>query len=542
MKISACVIIKNEEKNLTTYIEGVKNIADEIIITDTGSTDNSVKLLESLKEKFNLNLQIYHFEWIADFAAAKNFTLEKATGDWIIFLDADEYFDKKDRKKVRPLIEKLHSDADIIGIGSPILNVDVNNGNAPLSQGGQRRIFRNLPTLRYTGAIHEHLWYTGKTRRLFFESDIFIIHTGYSLALMTQKRDRNREIILKHKELATDDAPTYYAYLATAYYDEGEIKKAQENLEKAIAAMEKNDDNFLIAVYNFYIRIKNEQKASDEEISEIIENALKHVPNHPELLMHKLTHVLDAENLNEKYDEAEKLCKTILEKAKDEELCKKYLNQIDARLPYAHYVLGAIYKAQKRNKEAEEEFVTSLKSYRYRANILQDLLELLEDNEKKAAKILSELYDEKTDAEFLEYVFEERPRDNLYKKFCRLNRESINYKLAAGKTMEAIKKAAKELEAAKKETLPPEEFRNNLREKLQILAVCFLFLDIKDLPKAESELNLLPPSVIALILRFYGESLPPVDGENASYNALLPKATVYLPKNLRERFLNIAFN
>lgn len=539
MKISACVIIKNEEKNLPAYIEGVKNIADEIIITDTGSTDGSLKLLEDLKKTFNLNLTVYNFEWIADFAAAKNFTLEKATGDWIIFLDADEYFDKKDRKKVRPLLEKIHNDKKIIGVDSPLLNIDTENDNAPLSEGAQKRIFRNLPELRYEGAIHEHLWYTGKNAAHYLESDILIVHTGYSLTLLSKKQDRNREIILRHEELATDDAPAYYGYLAAAYYEEGEIKKAQNTLEKGIAIMEKTDNEFLIEAYDFYIKIMLRQKATEEEIDKILDNALKHAPNHPDLLIQKLTKLLEAPNVSENFDEVEKLCKLIFEKAKDEDLRKKYLNQTDARLPYVHYALGAIYKTRGKNKEAAEEFLTALKSYRYRADILRDLLWLLEGNDKKAAKILNELYDEKINGEFLKETFQEMPRNALYKRFCRLNRDSVDYKLSAGKIVEAVKTAAGEVENAKKETLPAEEFKANLKEKLQILAICFLFLGIKDISKVEKELNQLPPSVIAVILRFYGENLPPVEGETASYNAMLNKAMVYLPKNLRERFLGL---
>ncbi|MBP3723490.1 MAG: glycosyltransferase family 2 protein, partial [Selenomonadaceae bacterium] len=310
MKISACAIIKNEEKNLPAYIEGVRNIADEIIITDTGSTDNSVKLLESLKEKFNLNLQIHHFEWIADFAAAKNFTLEKATGDWIIFLDADEYFDKKHRKKVRPFIEKIHKDTSVISVASPIISIDTENNNKTVLESSQIRIFRNAPYLRYEGAIHEHLQYTGNSAARRLESDIVIIHTGYSSGTIAQKKKRNREIILKHKDLATGDMPSYYGYLALAYYEEGEYQKALETIEEGLPLIEKTDSMVLIECYDIYIKTKIRQKASDEEILKIIDNALKHAPNHPDLLMHRLTVLLESENLAEKYEEVEKLCKT----------------------------------------------------------------------------------------------------------------------------------------------------------------------------------------------------------------------------------------
>ena len=115
MLISACVIVKNEEKNLPAWLDGVKNIADEIIVVDTGSTDKTVEIAE--KAKVNL----YRFEWIHDFAAAKNFALSKAKGDWIIFLDADEYFDKPARKKIKPLLKKLSKEKRATVISTPSL-------------------------------------------------------------------------------------------------------------------------------------------------------------------------------------------------------------------------------------------------------------------------------------------------------------------------------------------------------------------------------------------------------------------------------------
>ena len=86
MKISACVITKNEEKNIARCINSYKDIVDEIILVDTGSTDNTVEIAKSLGAK------IYYYEWQNDFSAAKNYALSMAKGDWIIFLDADEFF------------------------------------------------------------------------------------------------------------------------------------------------------------------------------------------------------------------------------------------------------------------------------------------------------------------------------------------------------------------------------------------------------------------------------------------------------------------
>ena len=83
-KLSLCMIVKNEEKFLAGCLESVKNIVDEIIIVDTGSTDKTIEIANSY------NAKVYHFEWKNDFSLARNESIKHATGDWILILDADE--------------------------------------------------------------------------------------------------------------------------------------------------------------------------------------------------------------------------------------------------------------------------------------------------------------------------------------------------------------------------------------------------------------------------------------------------------------------
>ena len=92
IKLSQCMIVKNEEKNIRQALSWAKGIAFEQIVVDTGSTDKTVEIAEEMGAK------VYHFTWIDDFSAAKNFAIEQATGDWIAFLDADGYFKSEDVK------------------------------------------------------------------------------------------------------------------------------------------------------------------------------------------------------------------------------------------------------------------------------------------------------------------------------------------------------------------------------------------------------------------------------------------------------------
>ena len=84
VRLSQCMIVRDEEKNIERALSWGKDLVYEQIVVDTGSTDRTVELALAMGAK------VYHFQWIDDFAAAKNYAISKASGDWIAFLDADE--------------------------------------------------------------------------------------------------------------------------------------------------------------------------------------------------------------------------------------------------------------------------------------------------------------------------------------------------------------------------------------------------------------------------------------------------------------------
>ena len=87
MKISACYIVKNEENVIQRSIDSLMDAVDEIILVDTGSTDQTIEVAKKYPK-----VNTYSYTWKNDFAAARNVAIEKASGDWIVFLDADELF------------------------------------------------------------------------------------------------------------------------------------------------------------------------------------------------------------------------------------------------------------------------------------------------------------------------------------------------------------------------------------------------------------------------------------------------------------------
>ena len=142
MKISACYITKNESANIAASIESIAASADEIIVYDTGSEDDTCRIAEALPK-----VKLFRSAWCDDFAAARNAALSHATGDWVVFLDADERFSEATRGNLRTVLEKAEG-FDALAV--KIVNLDVDGEKEErIDHTYVVRAFRNLPEIRY---------------------------------------------------------------------------------------------------------------------------------------------------------------------------------------------------------------------------------------------------------------------------------------------------------------------------------------------------------------------------------------------------------
>ena len=108
MTISLCMIVKNEEKVLARCLDSIRGFVDEIIIVDTGSDDDTKRIARKYTDK------VYDFEWIDDFAAARNYSFSKATMQYCMWMDADDVILDSDREKLAELKASVTPDIDII--------------------------------------------------------------------------------------------------------------------------------------------------------------------------------------------------------------------------------------------------------------------------------------------------------------------------------------------------------------------------------------------------------------------------------------------
>lgn len=232
--ISACTIARNEEKNIARSIQSYRDFVDEIVVVDTGSTDRTAEIARQM------GARVVHFDWCGDFAAARNFALGQVNGDWIVFLDADEYFSKNAGFQVRRSIETARRNGYNM-IQCRWLNLDSDQPEKKLPAGTAIRILKSGVSYRHR--IHEEPNFPGGRKILFAEKwRFFLYHTGYSSHISKKKAERNLPLLLREIEEESDENRRMVdqSYLSDGYFALRDFDKCRDASEKYIRFSRKN--------------------------------------------------------------------------------------------------------------------------------------------------------------------------------------------------------------------------------------------------------------------------------------------------------------
>ena len=218
-KISLCMIVRNESSCLENCLSSVKNCVDEIIIVDTGSTDNTVEIAKKFTDK------VYFFEWQNDFSLARNFSFDKATNDYILWLDADDIVPAASVNKINEW-KKSGEDCDTM-MCKYVTGFDENH--KPTFQFYRERIVKNLPILRWHDAVHEVIAPYGK---IVYRDDISVHHNKKS----TTYSSRNLKIYQSLLEKGEDFSPRQQFYYARELYFNNMIDEAIHEFSKFLSS------------------------------------------------------------------------------------------------------------------------------------------------------------------------------------------------------------------------------------------------------------------------------------------------------------------
>ncbi|MCI8517555.1 MAG: glycosyltransferase [Hungatella sp.] len=273
VRISQCMIVKNEEKNIERALSWGRPVMWEQIVVDTGSTDRTAEIARQMGAK------VYEFPWNDDFAAAKNYAIERCKGDWIAMLDADEYMQPEDRDKLPELMAQ--ADQRQLDVLSADLQ-QVREDGTSFSSSTLVRFFRNVPELRYRRRIHEQLEaVTGRELRWGDAvAELAVFHTGYQKAVLKDKKknERNKKLILAELKDHPDDHEMM-GYMGDEYLSDEDRVKAAVWYGRAVEHMPErlgNYDSRSAATLANYLMILTESE--DLGWRELYETAVEKMP------------------------------------------------------------------------------------------------------------------------------------------------------------------------------------------------------------------------------------------------------------------------
>ena len=245
MSISACMIVRDEEKVLGECLKSIKDWVDEIIIVDTGSSDKTVEIAESYGAK------VFHQEWTDDFSFHRNHSMSKATKDWIFIIDADERVPVEDGDTIkRMLADGIEYDVIGVSVFSMYGKEKVARSMLPMI-----RFFRRSYGPRYNGFVHNRPIIKSDTT--IYRLPFRILHYGYDLDEETMNKKYQRVLRMCRKATMEDPDDSvmwlhYYHALKVkdGKFDHDQVPEMERALMSGISLCDNVNDR-----QNVYIQL-----------------------------------------------------------------------------------------------------------------------------------------------------------------------------------------------------------------------------------------------------------------------------------------------
>jgi tetratricopeptide (TPR) repeat protein len=286
--LAAALIVKNESAVLDACLESIKDVVDEIVVVDTGSTDESVEIAR------RHGAIVHEHPWTGDFSEARNAGLERATCDWILYIDADERLDPIDRAAVE----------EVLGGASEVAFRILLRPNTLSTPYREYRVWRNDPRIRFEGVIHEKIVpgierVAAQDGREIGLANLLLTHVGYE-GDQTHKHRRNLPLLRRQLEAEPHNLFNLH-HLFRVLDGLGEHEEAEEVLEGAVDLVQMSpaatsDPLGSLAMIEL-IRLRHYR---GEEIGDLLADALKRYPANRLIVFYEGRYLID----NGRYEEA----------------------------------------------------------------------------------------------------------------------------------------------------------------------------------------------------------------------------------------------
>ena len=263
------MIARDEERMLPGCLDSVKGLVDEVVLVDTGSRDATREIAE------RRGARVYARDWDDDFATPRNLAIERATGDWILVLDADERLAPAGFGAIRRAVKRRDIDVGLLRLHdaarADATAAEVLEGAARLGEPNLvPRLLRRTPDLRYHGIVHEEVadWLAARKGGL-DAVDADIVHLGAVPALRDARGKRERNVLLLEKRCRIEPGSVVpMGYLAMEYWKSGRFGEARAVAERAwqmIDAQPVHRSAYLVGVVRAFSQVKEEDEAGLRE-------------------------------------------------------------------------------------------------------------------------------------------------------------------------------------------------------------------------------------------------------------------------------------
>ena len=272
-RLTVCMVVRDEEARLARCLASVREVADEIVVVDTGSTDHSVEVAR------NHGARVFDEPWRDDWAAARNAALDRATGDWALAINADQTLDPGSQAEVRRLIDH---DARH---GYLLRQLDYRDemGDASVVERQVTRLFPVHPAIRYRGRIREQVISLDPEMALRLEPCGVVLHDDGNRAAEARRRKAERAAAILERVIAEspDDAWRTF-HLGAAYAALGRHGDAERTLRRAIAAGADGADRLYLLSARAMLAAMLIQQDRAAEASVVCEEAIALAPSFAE--------------------------------------------------------------------------------------------------------------------------------------------------------------------------------------------------------------------------------------------------------------------
>jgi tetratricopeptide (TPR) repeat protein len=267
MQVSAALIVRNESAFIEDCLKSLTGVVDEIVVVDTGSTDDTVEIARRFP------IKLHSFQWRQDFSAARNYAIDQASGDWILYIDADERLEVPDRAVWRAILTDK-------GKAGWRLRFYQRVGWTPYME---LRLFRNDPRIRFHGVIHERMQdgvdAVCRDDGLEIAScSVSLHHFGYESG---QHHKISRNVPLLRKYLAEDPSRVYcWWHLGQMLLSAGNEVEAAAAWTSGIAAARRHGANGDVSNAMPFFSLALLEAAQNEPVGDLLEEAVALFPDH----------------------------------------------------------------------------------------------------------------------------------------------------------------------------------------------------------------------------------------------------------------------